>query len=107
MGFALALAGLALGPGMVTAQATGPPPHRVVSHINSGDEPVPRGALNNIRHLYQEVGREQLTVELVAHGAGLTLLTKHTTAFGQDLAQLQTQYGVRYTACSNTMKAMN
>jgi uncharacterized protein len=80
--------------------------HRVVMHLNSGDEKVQRGALNNIRHLYQEVGRERLQLELVVHGAGLSLFTKSTTALRQDLAQLKTEYGVSYTACSNTMKAM-
>ncbi len=80
--------------------------HHVVIHLNSGDEKVQRGALNNIRHLYQEVGRERLQLELVAHGAGLSLLMK-TTKLGPELAQLKTDYGVNLTACSNTMKAMN
>ncbi len=83
--------------------------HRVVMHLNSGDEKIQRGALSNIRHLYQEVGRERLQLELVVHGPGLTLFTKSATSatsLGQDLAQLKAEYGVRYTACSNTMKAM-
>ena len=82
------------------------PQHRVVMHLNSGDEKVQRGALNNIRHLYQELGRERLQVELVVHGAGLGLLIKNTSAFGAELGQLKNDYGVWYTACSNTMKAM-
>jgi hypothetical protein len=65
------------------------PHHRVVMHLNSGDEKVQRGALNNIRHLYQEVGREHLQVELVVHGAGLALLIKGSTGFGSELAQLK------------------
>jgi intracellular sulfur oxidation DsrE/DsrF family protein len=80
--------------------------HRVVMHVNSGDEKVQRGALNNIRHLYQEVGRDRLQLELVVHGAGLVLLTKQTTSMGSELSRLTQEYGVRYTACSNTMKAM-
>ena len=81
-------------------------PHRVVMHLNSGDEKVQRGALNNIRHLYQELGRERLQLELVVHGAGLSLFTKNVTTLGQELAQLKADYGVHYIACSNTMKAM-
>jgi intracellular sulfur oxidation DsrE/DsrF family protein len=80
--------------------------HRVVMHVNSGDEKVQRGALNNIRHLFQEVGRDGLQLELVVHGAGLALFTKQTTRFGQELIRLKADYGVNYTACSNTMKAM-
>lgn len=82
------------------------PPHRVVMHLNSGDEKVQRGALNNIRHLYQELGREGLQLELVVHGPGLGLLIKNTSALGAELAQLKSEFGVRYTACSNTMKAL-
>jgi uncharacterized protein len=80
-------------------------PHRVVMHLNSGDEKVQRGALNNIRNLYQEVGREHLRVELVVHGAGLPLLTKKDSTLAPELAQLKTAYDVEFTACSNTMKA--
>ncbi len=80
--------------------------HRVVMHLNSGDEKVQRGTLNNIRHLYQEVGREKLRLELVVHGPGLSLFTKRASTLGPELAQLKAEYGVAFTACSNTMKAM-
>lgn len=79
--------------------------HRVVMHLNSGDEKVQRGVLNNIRHLYQAMGREHLRVELVAHGPGLTLLMKKDSVLAPDAAQLKTAYDVEFTACSNTMKA--
>ncbi|HSL04912.1 MAG TPA: DsrE family protein [Nitrospiraceae bacterium] len=82
-------------------------PHRVVMHVNSSDEKVQRGALNNIRHLYQEMGREHVQVELVVHGAGLIMLTKKDSTLATELAQLKTAYDVEFTACSNTMKAMN
>ena len=91
--------------GLSGAAVTSPDPHRVVLHLNSGDEKVQRGALNNIRHLYQEVGREHLRVELVVHGAGLTLLTKKDSVLATELAQLKSASDVEFTACSNTMKA--
>jgi intracellular sulfur oxidation DsrE/DsrF family protein len=81
-------------------------PHRVVLHLNSGDEKVQRGALNNIRNLYQEFSPASLTVELVVHGAGLPLLIKKGTPFATELTELRKTYGVNYTACSNTMKTM-
>ena len=91
--------------GLSGAAETSQDPHRVVMHLNSGEEKVQRGALNNIRNLYQEVGREHLLVELVVHGAGLTLLTKKDSTLAPELAQLKTAYDVEFTACSNTMKA--
>lgn len=80
--------------------------HRVVMHLNSGEEKVQRGVLNNIKHLYQELGSERLQVELVVHGAGLTLFTKKDTRLGEELRHIKEAYGVQFTACSNTMKAM-
>ena len=91
--------------GLSGAAETSQDPHRVVMHLNSGEEKVQRGALNNIRNLYQEVGREHLLVELVVHGAGLILLTKKDSTLAPELAQLKTAYDVEFTACSNTMKA--
>ena len=102
---AVLTAQIAWGQGVVE-KGGGDRRHRVVMHLNSGDEKVQRGAVNNIRHLYQELGRDRLKLELGVHGAGLALLTRKTTALGQELAQLKTEYGVEYTACSNTMKAM-
>lgn len=93
--------------GLSGAAVTSPDPHRVVLHLNSGDEKVQRGALNNIRNLYQEVGREHVRVELVVHGAGLSLLTKKDSVYASELAQLKSAYDVEFTACSNTMKTMN
>lgn len=79
--------------------------HRVVMHLNSGEEKLQKGALNNIRNLYEAMGAEGVMVELVAHGAGLSLFTKQDTRLTEELAKLKTSYGVSYTACSNTMKA--
>lgn len=91
---------------MPTEPQGGEARHHVVIHLNSGDEKVQRGTLNNIRHLYQEVGREHLQLELVTHGAGLSLLMKSATTLGPEVAQLKADFGVNITACSNTMKAM-
>jgi intracellular sulfur oxidation DsrE/DsrF family protein len=79
--------------------------HRVVMHLNSGEEKVQKGMLNNIRNLYDAVGAERLDVELVAHGAGLSLFIKQDAKLIEELEKLKALYGVSYTACSNTMKA--
>lgn len=81
--------------------------HRVVMHLNSGDRQVQKGVLNNIKHLYEGLGGDHVTVELVVHGAGLELFMKNGTKYGEELERLHRLYGVSYTACSNTMKAMN
>lgn len=83
--------------------------HRVVMHLNSGDTQVQKGVLNNIKHLYEGLGGDHVTVELVVHGPGLELFMKKGTKFWKELEQFHRLYGVSYTACSNTnaMKAMS
>ena len=73
--------------------------HRVVMHLNSGEAKVQKGALNNIKNLYEAMGTERMNVELVAHGAGLSLFTKRDTKLAEELARMKTLYGVSYTAC--------
>ena len=101
-------AGLVFGVGPVQSAegpVAGSKTHRVVMHLNSGEEKVQKGTLNNIKNLYEAMGAERLNVELVAHGAGLSLFIKQDTKLVEELARLKTSYGVEYTACSNTMKA--
>jgi intracellular sulfur oxidation DsrE/DsrF family protein len=73
--------------------------------LNSREEKVQKGTLNNIKNLYEAMGAERLTVELVAHGAGLSLFIKQDTKLAEELARLKASYRISYTACPNTMKA--
>ena len=105
---ALLIVGGLLSQGTATGDQmpmTRDPGHRVVFHFNSADEQAQRGLLNNITNLYEVLGTDFLRIELVVHGAGLSLLTKTTSRFAGELARLKQQYGVELTACSNTMKA--
>ncbi len=102
----------ALSPAKMSAQlqsAEGLEPggkaHRVVMHLNSGEEKVQKGMLNNVRNLYDAIGVERLDVELVAHGAGLSLFITRDSKLVEELEKLKALYRVSYTACSNTMKA--
>lgn len=80
--------------------------HRVALHLNSDEERIQKGALNNIKNLYEEYGPDHLKVELVTNGPGLKLFIRKDTKFAEELAQMKKAYGVEYTACSNTMKGM-
>lgn len=110
----LAVAGITLGgffaPRMASAasesgEASGAT-HRVALHLNSDAEGVQKGALNMIKNLYEEYGRERVKVELIANGPGLKLFLKKETRFADELERLKKAYGVEYAACSNTMKVM-
>lgn len=110
----LAVAGIALGGFFAPRVASAVPqsgeasgmPHRVALHLNSDDERVQKGAVNMIKNLYEEYGRERVEVELIANGPGLKVFLKKDTKFADELERLKKAYGVEYAACSNTMKAM-
>lgn len=93
-----------VGPATAGGPEVGSKVHRVVMHLNSGEEKVQKGMLNNIKNLYEAMGAERLNVELVVHGAGLSLFIKQDTKLAEELERLKASYGVSYTACSNTMK---
>jgi intracellular sulfur oxidation DsrE/DsrF family protein len=111
----LALATLALGgllaPGSSARAASDDAkvsgdPHRVALHLNSDEEKVQKGALSNIKNLYEEYGPGRVKVELIVNGSGLKLFHRKDTKFADELALYKSKYGVEYTACSNTMKSM-
>lgn len=81
--------------------------HRVVMHVDAGDGKTQRGVLNNVKNLFEALEGETLALEVVAHGAGLSLFVREETKLARELADLKQRYGVKYTACSNTMKARN
>jgi intracellular sulfur oxidation DsrE/DsrF family protein len=80
--------------------------HLVALHLNSDDERVQKGALNNIKNLYEEYGLGKVKIELVTNGPGIRLFVKKETKFAEEVAQLKAKHGVEYTVCSNTMKGM-
>ncbi len=62
--------------------------------------------LNNIENVLQELGEQNLTVALVAHGDGIDLLLKQTKLTRERLERLAAR-GVELLACGVTMKRMN
>lgn len=58
-------------------------------------------ALNNARNVQADLGRDKVTVEIVAYGPGLGML-KMDSVVGARVAEAIDQ-GVRLLACENTM----
>ena len=57
---------LVLGGGQVSCaedSEAGSRLHRVVMHLNSGEEKVQRGTLNNIKNLYEALGAERVNID--------------------------------------------
>ena len=78
--------------------------HKVVIQISSGDEATQTLALNNAVNVQTHYGPENVEVEVVAYGPGLSVLTNKNTAATR-VKSLAIQ-GITFSACANTMKAI-
>ena len=58
-------------------------------------------ALNNVRNVQQDLGKEKVTIEVVAYGPGIGML-KMDSVVGNRVADAR-RSGVTVVACENTM----
>ena len=92
---------------LVTAQpavAQSDKPHKMVIQVSTADPDVHRIALNNAVNLQKALGPDEVEVEIVAYGPGLSIFTAKSpeSARVPDLALQQ----VTFSACGNTMNKM-
>ena len=76
--------------------------HKVVIHVSSNDSKTQKIALNNAVNLQKHYGMDNVVVEIVAYGPGLSLLTE-----GRELSSRVSslaQQEIRFSACANTIK---
>ena len=76
--------------------------HKVVVQINTSDTLVWHGALKNISNLQTALG-PNTQIELVAHGAGISILVDGKTTQKAKIAELAAS-GVLFKACENTIR---
>lgn len=76
--------------------------HKVVIQVNSNDEQTQKIALNNAVNLQKLYGIDNVQVEVVAYGPGLSILTKKSKQVKrvESLAMQE----IKFSACGNTMK---
>jgi uncharacterized protein len=89
---------------------------KVVYHINYNNPKTQNGALGNVQHHIDAVGKNNINVIVLLHGKGLSLLlepdeAKHTKLqqgnatpeIEAKIATLKNQ-GVKFEVCANTLK---
>ncbi len=76
--------------------------HKVVFQVSDNDPAKWNLALNNVRNIQQDLGRENVEVELVAYGPGLNML-KLDSAVAARVAETLVN-GAGILACENTMR---
>jgi intracellular sulfur oxidation DsrE/DsrF family protein len=90
----------------VRAQAGADPrPHRVVFQVSDADPAKWNLTLNNVRNIQQDLGKDNVTIEVVAYGPGIGML-KMDSAVGPRVDEAL-RSGVAIVACENTMKNQN
>lgn len=98
----LALAALTLSCAQPPQAGGGARPHRVIFQVSDADPAKWNLTLNNVRNVQQDLGKDNVTVEVVAYGPGIGML-KLESAVGPRIAEALAS-GVAVVACENTMK---
>jgi len=76
--------------------------HRVVLQVSDNDPAKWNLALNNARNVQQDLGKQNVEVEIVAYGPGLGMLKAESPVAGRLAAALDAN--VTLLACENTMQ---
>ena len=92
--------GLLLGAFATTATA-GDVPHKMVIQVSTDDARTQKIALNNAVNLQKLYGMDNVTIEVVAYGPGLGILTTKSKQSAR-VKSLAMQ-NIKFSACGNTM----
>ncbi len=76
--------------------------HKVVIQVSSDDARTQTIAMNNAVNLQKELGMDNVAIEIVAYGPGLSMLIAGAKQ-SQRVASLA-QQDIVFSACGNTMK---
>lgn len=79
-------------------------PHKVVIQVSTADKQTQTIALNNAVNLQKEFGMDNIQVEVVAFGPGLSILTAKSPQAAR-VKSLAMQ-DLKFSACGNTMQKM-
>ncbi len=75
--------------------------HKVVFQVSDDDPKKWELAMSNIRNIQADLGKQNVAVELVAYGPGISMLRLESPVAGRIADALHA--GVRIVACENTM----
>lgn len=79
-------------------------PHKLVIQVSTDDPRTQMIAMNNAVNVQKDLGMDNVDVEIVAYGPGLSMLTRDHQA-SQRVQSLAMQ-GISFSACNNTMNGI-
>jgi intracellular sulfur oxidation DsrE/DsrF family protein len=78
--------------------------HRLVIQVSTDDVRTQQIAMNNAVNLQKELGQDNIVIEIVAYGPGLSMMTPQSPA-SKRIPSLAMQ-DITFSACANTMEKM-
>jgi len=88
--------------GTANANADEANTHKVVIQVSTDDARTQKIALNNAANILKGYEPGEVTVEIVAYGPGLSILTKKNKN-SKRIANMSFNDDLKFSACSNTM----
>ena len=96
---------LSLGSASYAIAANGfEPDHKLVIQVSSDDPRIHKLALSNAINVQKALGMDNVAIEIVAYGPGLSLLAGASSE-SERVPNLLMQ-GIEFTACGNTIDSM-
>lgn len=80
--------------------------YRVIFHLDENSEQKMNEVFNNIRNLINDLGEENVEVELLTNGSGVTAMRRENEASAIRIRNL-TRQGVKFAVCANSLKHLN
>lgn len=99
--FALIFSALMLLAGPVAAESMGDAQHKIVIQVSTDDARTQSIAMNNAVNLQKHYGMDNVAVEIVAYGPGLSMLIASGPQ-SRRVSSLALQ-DITFSACGNTM----
>jgi len=88
----------------VMADHHGGKAHKLVIQVSTNDAQTQKIALNNAVNAQKDIGMDNISIEIVAYGPGLSIMTAKSPE-AKRVSSLA-QQGITFSACNNTMKKM-
>lgn len=79
--------------------------HRIVIQVSSADAKTQHLALNNVANVEKAMGPGNVTIEVVAYGPGLSILTAKNKQASR-VKSMAMNDDITFSACHNTMNAI-